>query len=404
MNHSHNIKDIILLGDIVKRNLIDLRYDAADYLNKFVDLPPTVIVTEHPHIIEGYFRLQLAKSGYSSAINKLKSIECDIPIEIFASVGSMLSQSIGNYDEQFKYLCAISHLNKGWIQRELVKCMINREQLSEALDKVITLLNISPDFYYDFCHSILWEMNCWELMAEYTIKNKDHVSIPYVDYAIDAINNNKINTTCDLKIYSIYNQLTTNQLHIQESLARKSGYKILPSQGALPDRFPRSILELMGGPNYQLGVVGATIAHLKTIEDFIATNDDYCAITESDTFFTTIFNLNIYIETLRSNKIDFLLCSDRHTKLITPTISTKIQPYIFRGRASGFDGYILSRTTALRILERFAHPPYKDHIDGEVIRWLCEDSLLKISKTSQPIFAQSLLSLFSTRSAIELKY
>ncbi len=288
----------------------------------------------------------------------------------------------------------------GWIERERIRNLIARNLTEDALERAKILQKLKPDFYSDFCADIYWQLNEWGMVNEIkhlcTVAAAPAIRCASYSLSLGAL---KLAPT----IYSVYNPYTTNQIILQEGLLKRAGFRTRRALGIPADRLPESVYRLLSGSSR--GILGAALAHLKTIEDFVVSGEPYCVITESDAFLTRRIDFSNMVRLFENGDYDFVLCADRHTHPIDDIpVSEEITNFEFAGKASGFDGYALTRRCGLAILKAFASPLYKNHIDGEIIRWLCQSSGFRVGVATTPYFGQSHLSKFSTRIKIELDY
>jgi hypothetical protein len=204
-------------------------------------------------------------------------------------------------------------------------------------------------------------------------------------------------------VRSIYNPYTLGQIEVQAAVFAKSRIRLARSLGIPADRLPEAVFRRLS--EGERGALGAALAHLRTLEDFLESGEVLCVVTESDAFLRRLVDYPALERALGDGGCDFILCADRHSSPPDgEAISEEILRYDFRGRASGFDGYALTSRCAEAIVAHFGGLMHKSHIDGEVIKWLCRSSPFTVGVVREPIFGQSHLSRFSTRVKLELDY
>lgn len=346
-----------------------------------------------------YFKIALAQNGFNKTKDILHEIEKKLDRVTLVSIGNFISKTTGNYTEQLAFLNIFDSFSHAWIEREKIRTMTIIGKLDEATLRVYKLIEHQPSIYNKFAVEFFWLTNLWKEMNNLSCKLNLHAEKIISTYALDALQNT---ANEKVKVRSIFNSHTRKQYLVQREIFARSNIELLGSEGVAVDLLPNMAVAQLGASN-SLGILGAALAHLKAIENFYTSGDEFSIITESDSY--------IYRPILRNQcqhilgKYDFVLCADKHTKhsIETPNLNL-CEDYIFEGRASGFYGYILNRKAAKLILEHFNAIALNKHIDGEIIKWVYNNNNLKIGFMATPIFGMSYSSSFSTRAKVELGY
>ena len=382
----------------VPRNLIAIKYDSNDINYNVLELDPAEIYKTNYDFVIQYFRVLMAKLGFAYAICKLKECISDIDTELYVAIAEELCFHVGRFKDQYDYLTLLPSKSKAWVERAKIRSLLFQGQFEKAESCVISDIATGQVINNEFSLNVLWQLNSWDNLFECCVPSSK--IYPYVQKAVGLLGN----SLSFHNVTSLYNSKTKNQILYQEFVANRSGYKIKSVEGFVPNILPKFLLGTLGGADYQVGIIGAYISHMKVLELFLDSDDPYCIVTESDTFFTTISDFSLLFDIMNSESYDFVLCSDRHVTTDKSNLTLRINPYSFLGRSSGFDGYVVSRRAANEILSQFKNPPYDQHIDGLVIKWLCNNDAFKVGVTSYPLFSQSFFSAFSTRTSVELDY
>lgn len=381
-----------------KTSLLEIRYKDDPLVLSIVSADAHQIYKADKTFLKTYFDIIISVLGFQYSLSVLKELVETLPIEEYVSIGQSLCAYVGKFKEQYNFLEAIPEGSKAWVERAKIRSLIFQGDYETAETRIDNLLSFN-NLNTDFCIDILWQMNNWGYLSSLVIDEKNK-SYGFIKNSLQ----NEFASNDYFPIKSIYNRLTENQISFQNFTSRRSNYSLQPQKSLLPNEFPSYFLEEIGGENYKIGIVGATIAHLQALSDFINSGEEYCIITESDSYFTSVFDLEYLLSEVSAGGYDFVLCSDRHIGFSANPIELNLVPYIFERRASGFDGYIISKRAAVDLFNRFRHPPYSDHIDGLSIRWLSEHPQFSVGVTTVPLFAQSIFSVFSTRVCLELDY
>lgn len=351
-----------------------------------------------------YFKIFLSKCGSVASYKLLDQAADYLSIDDYVWLGSYIARTVGDFDRHQKFLRMGAGRSKAWIERDLVRSLIYCGEFDLAVSRSVELLNERSDLYEEFALSILWQAGEWGFIEDWAGRGDSSAYSalrPYMIYSRDV---QRCSDYCeDIKIYSIYNHYTTNQRDFQLFAASRLNISVQPVLGVSADRLPSSVLLSLGGRSPSVGIVGASLAHIRAIEDFIRSGDDIGIFTESDAFICRRMNIKRIMRLFAESGAGLMLCANRHTPLACERVSDDGVEFDYKGRASGFDGYIINREMALKIVDRFC-APFVVHIDGAVIDWVYRGLGGKIFTVSGPIFAQSVFSFFSTRIMMELRY
>lgn len=384
---------------IKKTPLLTIKYDANEQHYCFLLNPITSYIEQGEEHVFCYIKTILAKFGESPATALLLTIKDIIPTTLYIHIGSYISQSIGDYKKQLDYLNITKPFTYAWIEREKIRCLINQCEIKGAMELVNEFNVKIKNEHTDFITSVFWQLNCWDELEELCVKvNNIHGE------KIASYNKGLISTknTQNCKIYSLYNIHTIEQVKLQCEVMNKSNLKITPSLGIPADRLTKGAVKNLGG-GVQLGILGAAISHLKILEEIVEGKDDFAIVTESDSYLEKMIDFNLLDELFKKEKYDFILCANRHFAGNKSNFNIDdVIKYEFYKSASGFDGFIISKKCAQLVLEAFDGKIHNQHIDGQIIRWLC-DNKFNVGVTPHPIFCQAFSSIFSTRVKIELQ-
>lgn len=344
-----------------------------------------------------YFKIMLAKDGYISTIKNLHNISHRIDQLLYVEIASYVYLTVGEYASQLSCLETIRKNSYGWVERAKIKCLIALGHVSEAINLTSELLQVSKNNNIDFASSVYWQLNQWKLLKEISKEQELEYFVKLAEYS------ESIGLRPDgiaFKTYSLFNYYTINQLNLQIQNFKPNGLDVIPSLGISSDRLTKGAANILGDETKR-GIIGASLSHMKILEDIATSNDSFSLVTESDSFLSRAFDINIITNSL-NNQYDFILCANRHFKTDTRCFDfEKIEKFEFEGRASGFDGYFINKKCAGDILNEFDQKQHNEHIDGKIIHWLFKMGY-KIGVTTHPIFSQGFCSTFSTRARVEL--
>lgn len=341
------------------------------------------------------FKVILAKNGIYEAIDKLNSFSASIDKFLYIEILSFIYMTVGEYQFQLKTLALAKDFTHGWIERAKVKANIALGNINEAISITEKLIEISNE-NKKFASDVYWQLNRWEDLSSLSCRMKNKYLFALSKYCLDLMESHSIHSA---NVYSLFNHYTLNQIELQKKIFPLSGINLKPAIGIQSDRLTKKTLPLLGSHS-QKGIIGASLSHLKIIED-VYQSEDFAFVTESDSYLNRLFNEQKILE-VANKKYDFILCSNRHC-------NTSMDDYDFDGvvdfkfnrRASGFDGYLITKSCAFEILNRFDGKPHNEHIDGKIIHWLASNGF-RIGVTKHPIFSQGFCSTFSTRARVEL--
>ncbi|MBV7316768.1 hypothetical protein [Shewanella sp. NIFS-20-20] len=387
--------NVELLNKIKSIDVIALKYLDDEQINELQNVKHSSFADFDSLYVFCFFKLMLAKKGVKETIERLGLIRPQINELLYIEIASYIYLSVGEYELQLKSLELARELTFGWVERAKVKSNIALGHIDVALEMTNKLVEISSA-NYDFAMSVYWQLNEWERLHSLSRKCDSQYLSELSGYCIDIGNE-----CCDekLKLYSLFNFYTINQIELQKKLFSSSRMELIPSIGIQSDRLTTKSLELLGGKG-QKGIVGASLSHLKIIED-IAHRDDYALVTESDAFLSRLCHDTKFLDNA-NGKYDFVLCANRHNVLNEECRDFDgIENFHFNGRASGFDGYFITNGCAQEVMNAFDGKPHNEHIDGKIIHWLATNGF-RIGVTKHPIFSQGFCSTFSTRARVEL--
>jgi len=324
-----------------------------------------------------------------------------LPIDVYVQIGVDVTELTGDFQEQYKYLSLLPVGYKAWSDRAKVRNLIFLSHFEAAELLIDDLLSKNANLYIDFAARVLWQLGRRNRLSRLSVIPK--IISDNLSYGIRM--NDIPHSKQSAAIYSLYVNLTSHQIEMQKYCVGGISDQIInitPKMGIMLDRMPSSALAIIGGIDAPVGVVGASAGHIKILEDFLRTSKSYCIVTESDSFITRPIAFEYFDKIFNESTFDFILCSDRHCDFNITPVSDIVMPINYNGRASGFDGYMISRKCAGDLVEKML-PPWDRHIDGRVIDWLIKNGY-RVGFTASPIFAQSINSTFSVRAAIELNY
>lgn len=385
---------------LARQALLTIRHDKKNDYERILRVADNDLAGAESELLVAFFRIHLAKIGASRTLDRLEGLKNVLKKEDYVRIGSGTSSAIGDYQRQERYLDVLQSEKYGWVERERVKCLIATSRFEEASNHVVHLISLDQKFYSEFCLNVLWQFNKWNELS-FLLQYIENANLKrYVDFSRKI---RRAGNAQSARVYSVYTGMSRNQLAFQQESFRASGIELSPAMGVTVDRFPIGALKALGGDKFSPGIIGASLGHLKAMEDFVGTGAPYCFITESDAYLSKVIDFHFFDGLFKSGRFDFVLCADRHAELAAEQIRNDVETYQYSGRASGFDGYALSRESAQAILNATS-APYAEHIDGRVIEWLANTAKAKIGVVTEPIFAQSMLSVFSVRTALELNY
>ncbi|AUU83940.1 hypothetical protein [Leclercia sp. LSNIH1] len=344
-----------------------------------------------------YFKIMLAKDGYIITINKLHHHANEIENLLYVEIASYVYLTVGEYASQLSCLETIRKNSYGWVERAKIKCLIALGHISEAINLTNELLYVSQNNNIDFAQSVYWQLNQWKLLKTISKGLNNDYLYKLAEYS-ESISSRPNGIA--FKVYSLFNYYTINQLNLQLKNFNANGLDIIPSLGISSDRLTKGAASLVGDETKR-GIIGASLSHMKILEDIATGNDSFALVTESDSFLSRGFDINL-IEEAIIDEYDFVLCANRHFKTDMKCYNfEKIIKFEFEGRASGFDGYFVKKKCAEDILNKFDQKLHNEHIDGKIIHWLSTMGY-RIGVTTHPIFSQGFCSTFSTRARVEL--
>ncbi|MGL5397438.1 MAG: hypothetical protein ACRDBQ_19485 [Shewanella sp.] len=346
-----------------------------------------------------YFKSYLSINGFSKTLEHLNELKSKIDETTYVSIGSQICKFTGNYKNQIEFLYTKKSFSNAWIEREKVRCLTNLSRLNEATTLVTELIKIQPDLYISFALDYFWKVGLWVEMNNLSKKTNDQYNERISNYALNHLDTyGKTN----FDVLSIFNTHTTDQLELQKKIFLRSAMNAVGSEGLAVNLLPTRTIQQLSG-NSSAGILGASLAHLKCIETFLSSGKEYTAITESDSFIYRPISHEICEDHFKY--FDFIISADTHIKDDDKGYDfSDCLPYHFSGRASGFHGYFINRKAGEKITERFSERPMSKHIDGEVIKWVANESSLKIGYMPHPVFGKAYCSIFSTRAKVELSY
>lgn len=381
-----------ILDELKILNLIDLRNSKnAKYDDYFVFAKDRInSITSYEKFI--FFKILLAKNGGEYALNLLESYRNDMDDSDFVYISNYISLNTGQYKKQLEYLNGIER-PVGWIAREKVRCLLNCGFFDQAIALLDSLMDLNADFYRAFAINISYQLSDYSRVIKYS--NDDSVECRLAKLGMGLTNKTLIT--------SLYTHYSESQINIQKYSASNGGYIVSGCLGVTPDRFNREIKQMLTDRMDNIGILGASLGHMKMIEDFLDSDQEILVATESDAFLSYPL-IDEVLKKVGESDFDFVLCSDRHTPGVYCDEPVSINKYNFLGRASGFDGYILNRAAANLILREFGSGRFNAHIDGLVIKWACNCGLISVGVTNVPVFSQSFTSVFSVRTLLELNY
>lgn len=379
---------------IGKMNLIDLKNSADLSLDEYFSYANKNIKSLSSYERFSYFKIMLSKKGGKYSMAALESSRYLMDFLDFISLANYISLNSGDYKNQLMYLEEVAY-PVGWVAREKVKCLLNCGYFNKAVDLIDELMQINPDFYRKFSSNMLYQLSDYPRVLRYSLPGS-------VEYKCAKLWFERKNLE-KLVVTSLYTHYSQNQIAIQNFSSLNGGYALSGCLGVTPDRFSSALRAQLTDRLDNLGILGASLGHIKMIEEFLASERDVLIATESDAFvsypwFDKI--LNLYYE----YSFDFILCSDRHSNPLSSVDEISIINYQYPGRASGFDGYILNKKAARLILNEFERGRFNSHIDGRIIHWSYLNNDISMGVTSFPLFSQSFTSVFSVRTLLELNY